>query len=259
MNFDISHLLESWEYKPGQVSVRQFQGKDGQEKIQLRVDLGIMQMNADGRPDGKRPLGFPSLLEFYQSRLEKHRQEHNGSDEDFVLGMEDCARLQMEALQYHHRYICFLQLEDYDRVIRDTERNLAMMDFVDAYAESEDLAWHVQMLRPQLMMMRARAWATVMMQSDEFDAAIELVESEILELRKFYEEMGREEMAAESPEIQSLEAWLEDIRERRSLNTQKRHFISTREALEQALDEALRTENFEEAAQLRDALRDLQE
>jgi tetratricopeptide (TPR) repeat protein len=249
MNFDISHLLESWEYKAGQVSVRKFQGKDGQEKIQLRVDLGLMQMNADGRPDGKRPFGFPSLLEYYQSRLEKYRQEHEGNDEGFKLSIEDCSRLQMEALQYHHRYICFLQLEDYDRVIRDTERNLAMMDFVDAYAENDELAWHVQMLRPQLMMMRTRAWATVMMQGGQFDAAIELVENEIQELRSFYEEMGREDMAEESPEILSLEAWLEDIRERRPM--------STREALEQALAEALRKENFEEAAQLRDALREL--
>src|SRR5687768_13020075 len=37
VNFDISHLLESWEYQPGQVVVRKFVGKDGVEKIQLRV------------------------------------------------------------------------------------------------------------------------------------------------------------------------------------------------------------------------------
>ena len=29
MNFDISHLLEQWEYQPGQVVVRRFVGKDG--------------------------------------------------------------------------------------------------------------------------------------------------------------------------------------------------------------------------------------
>ncbi|MCX8155574.1 MAG: hypothetical protein N3J91_03825 [Verrucomicrobiae bacterium] len=251
MNFDISHLLESWEYKAGQVSVRRFQGKDGQEKIQLRVDLGIMQMNADGRPDGKRPFGFPSLLEYYQDRLEKYRAEHHGDDTGFLLGAEDCARLQMEALQYHHRYICFLQLEDYDRVIRDTERNLEMMDFVDDYAENDDLAWNVQMLRPQLIMMRARAWATMLMQGDLYDEAITLVENEIQYLRDFYEVMGREEMADESPEIFSLEAWLEDLRERRPL--------TKREALEIALADALRQENFEEAAKLRDALRELKE
>ena len=42
MNFDISHLLSHWDYQPGQVVVRKFTGKDGAEKIQLRVDLGIL-------------------------------------------------------------------------------------------------------------------------------------------------------------------------------------------------------------------------
>ena len=42
MNFDISHLLDHWDYQPGQVVVRKFVGKDGQDKIQLRVDLGLL-------------------------------------------------------------------------------------------------------------------------------------------------------------------------------------------------------------------------
>ena len=52
MSFDISHLLSKWDYKPGEISVRRIKGRDGQEKIQLRVDLGILQMNTEGRPDG---------------------------------------------------------------------------------------------------------------------------------------------------------------------------------------------------------------
>jgi len=56
MSFDISHILEQWDYQPGQVAVRRFNGKDGVEKIQLRLDLGVLQMNSEGRPDGKRPL-----------------------------------------------------------------------------------------------------------------------------------------------------------------------------------------------------------
>src|SRR6201986_5065216 len=67
MDFDISPLLDHWAYKPGQVVVRKFKGKDGKEKIQLRVDLGLLQMNADGRPDGKRPFGHNSLFDYYQA------------------------------------------------------------------------------------------------------------------------------------------------------------------------------------------------
>src|SRR5438132_4413164 len=108
MNFDISHILDKWEYHPGQVVVRKFVGKDGQEKIQLRVDLGLLQMNAQGRPDGKRPFGATSLYEHQLSRLNQHTAKHDGNDEGFTLSPEEVAKIQLEALQYHHRYICLL-------------------------------------------------------------------------------------------------------------------------------------------------------
>src|SRR5437588_13126766 len=121
MDFDISNLLDDWEYQPGQVVVRRFKGKDGKEKLQLRVDLGLLQMNTEGRPDGKRPMGHTSLFEYYQAKLHKHLAANDGESEGFKLKPEDCAKLQLEALQYHHRYICLLQLEDYAGVIRDAE------------------------------------------------------------------------------------------------------------------------------------------
>src|SRR5580704_9914808 len=103
MSFDISSLLDQWDYQPGQVVVRRFRGKDGIDKIQLRVDLGLLQMNATGRPDGKRPFGRESLLEHYAGLREKFQIEHGADDKEFRLGPEDCAKLQQEAIQYHHR------------------------------------------------------------------------------------------------------------------------------------------------------------
>src|SRR5215472_15380687 len=117
MDFDISRLLENWEYEPGQVVVRRFKAKDGVEKIQLRVDLGLLQMNAEGRPDGKKPFGYVSLLEYHQARLYKYLAAHGGSADGFKLKAEECSKLQLEALQYHHRYICLLELGDYPAVI----------------------------------------------------------------------------------------------------------------------------------------------
>src|SRR5215469_4066665 len=95
MDFDISHLLEQWDYQPGHVVVRRFKAKNGTEKLQLRVDLGLLQMNAEGRPDGKRPFGYLSLFEYYQARLYKHLAAHEGKDVGFVLKAEDCAKLQL--------------------------------------------------------------------------------------------------------------------------------------------------------------------
>jgi hypothetical protein len=249
MNYDISHLLESWDYQPGQVVVRRFVGKDGQEKLQLRVDLGILQMNAQGRPDGKRPHGRASLFEHYLSRLEKLKARHAGSDEDFVLGGEDCAKLQLEAIQYHHRCICLLQLDDFLAAVRDADRNLQVFDFVAEYAESEEMSWSLQQFRPQVLMIRGRARASLDLQENDYPAATRQIQAALEELREFYHEFSRLDLMEQSQEIQSLEAWLEEVNRRRPL--------SRREKLEIDLREAVQREDYEKAARVRDALRGL--
>jgi hypothetical protein len=249
MDFDISKLLDDWEYQPGQVVVRRFKGKDGKEKLQLRVDLGLLQMNAEGRPDGKRPFGHPSLFEYYQARLHKHLAAHAGDAEGFKLKPEDCSKLQLEALQYHHRYICLLQLEDYPGVIRDTERNLAVFDFVGRNAANEELAWTLRQFQPQLLMILTRARGAQALQSDDYKMAIQHVEEGLEVIRVFYREHSRGEMAEQSGEMHSLENWLEEIRSKRPL--------SPREKLERALNEAVNSENYEKAARVRDALKNL--
>jgi len=249
MDFDISRLLDHWEYQPGQVIVRKFKAKDGKEKIQLRVDLGLLQMNAEGRPDGKRPFGHPSLFDYFQARLFKYVAAHNGSDEGFKLKAEECAKLQLEAIQFHHRYICLLQLEDYPGVIRDAERNLALFAFVAKHAESEDLAWSLQQFQPQLLMILTRARGAQALKTEDYTLAIQCVEEGLEKIRGFYHDSSRVEGGEPSAEVQSLESWLEEIRAKRPL--------SPRERLEQALNDAVKSEDYEKAAKVRDALRNL--
>ena len=249
MDFDISHLLDQWEYQPGQVVARRFKAKNGRQKIQLRLDLGLLQMNAEGRPDGKRPFGHPSLLEHYRARLHKYVAAHDGSDAGFKLQAEDCARLQLEALQYHHRYICLLHLEDYPAVIRDAERNLEVFEFVGKHAESEELAWSLEQFRPQLLMVLTRARAAQALEADDYELAVRQVEEGLEHIRAFHREHGLAEAAEPSGELQSLETWLEEIRARRPL--------SPRERLERALRDAINSEDYERAARVRDALRNL--
>lgn len=250
MDFDISNLLENWEYQPGQVVVRRFKGTDGKEKLQLRVDLGLLQMNAEGRPDGKRPFGHASLYEHYQTKLYKYVAAHGGSDEGFELKPEDCARLQLEALQYHHRYICLLELEDYAAVIRDAERNLAVFTFVGKHAHSEELAWSLQQFQPQLLMILTRARASQALKAKDFSLGVQQAEEGLEKIRAFFRASPCPEAVEHSQEVMSLEAWLEEIRAQRPL--------SRRERLEQALREAIKAENYEKAAQVRDKLRGLE-
>lgn len=249
MHFDISPLLNEWEYRPGQIDVRKFKGKDGLEKIQLRVDLGLLQMNAQGRPDGKRPFGHESLFEHHQSRLAKYRETHDDDDDGFVLKVDDCAKLQQEAIQFHHRYICLFQLEDYEGVVRDTERNLKVFDFVEQHAASAELALALQQFRPQLLMMQVRAKGLLALEENNHKAGIELVRSGIDQIRAFYRQYGRADAIEQSGEVQSLEKWLDELQAKRPL--------TKREKLERALREAVQREDYEQAAKVRDSLRKL--
>ena len=221
MNFDISPLLNEWEVQPGQIGVRQFKGKDGIQKIQLRVDLGVLQMSAHGRPDGRTPYGYESLLEYFEARLAKYKKAHDGDDEGFALPAEDCARLQQEAIQYHHRYICLFQLQDYAGVIRDAKRNLKVFDLVENYAVSEDLAWSLQQFRPQVLMMLARAKGSMALDAEDYGEAIDAVRNGLDQLREFYQKHGRLELVEQSGEIQSLEVWLKELQSKRPLQTRK--------------------------------------
>ena len=62
MNYDISDILQQWHHKPGEVTVRRITSSDGQPRIQMRLDLGLLQMEIEGRPDGHKPHGCESLL-----------------------------------------------------------------------------------------------------------------------------------------------------------------------------------------------------
>ena len=68
-------------------------------------------------------------------------------------------------------------------------------------------------------------------------------------MRQFYQEHSRQDLLEQSPEIQALQHWLEEVKSRRPL--------SRREQLEQDLHEAVNKEDYEKAARVRDALRNL--
>jgi len=249
MNYDLTQLLQDWDYVPGQVVARRFQGKDGREKLQLRVDLGVLQMNAEGRPDGRRPMGMESWYHVYGARLEKFREDNDGDDEGFTLAAEECAKLQQEAIQYHHRYICLFQLEDYDAVVRDADRNLEVFSFAAAFAANEELAWSLNQFTPQLLMMRTRALGTPALRTKKFSAAERHIEEGIEALEDFYRDHDRADMIEQSGELHSLRHWLEEARTKKPLSEQ--------EKLQRALDEAIQLEDYEKAARVRDALRKL--
>ena len=99
MSQDIGPILKEWDEDPEAGNIRKIIGQDGKEKIQIKVEFGILQMEADGRPDAKRPYGKESLLEHYLSLLENYIQEY-GSDAGFKLDSHDCERMRDESTKY---------------------------------------------------------------------------------------------------------------------------------------------------------------
>ena len=92
MNLDIGPIIEDWEFDPNDICARKIVGVDGRPKLQVRLDLGLLQMEMEGRPDGQRPFGRESLLEHYEGERDAYRTEH-GTDAGFQLDHETCASL----------------------------------------------------------------------------------------------------------------------------------------------------------------------
>src|SRR2546429_7269356 len=81
---DLTPLLKGWDYEPGTINVRKIFGADGRPKVQMRVELGLLQMELNGRPDGARPHGHESLLDYFEQQLREHNRRH-GTELGFHL------------------------------------------------------------------------------------------------------------------------------------------------------------------------------
>jgi hypothetical protein len=255
MSKDISKILEGWEYEVGDVAVRIVPGDDGKDKIQLRVDMGLLQMEMDGRPDGSRPEGAPSWLDYYLQQQQAHDAAHPDSA-PFELTDEDCFRLWREGVQYYHRYLSFWHLKRYDLCARDTQRNLRLFAFVRAYARDDRHRWQFDQWRPYVLMMHTRAVATPMVESGELTEALRTIDSGIEAIREFLDTHDLSERADQCAELISLEQWREEVLVA-AHRTGKAHPEATAEVLRRQLQQAVAEERFEDAAALRDEIRRL--
>jgi|SRR5450432_1505529 len=243
MSLDLNSLLKDWPHENGAIKVRKVPGLDGREKLQLRIDLGLLQMEVDGRPDGQRPHNCDSLLVYHQRRAARAEERGN----TYQLTPEQCGELQQEGIQYYHRYLSLFQLEEFEGVIRDTQRNLDLFSFVDEHTEREDLVWSFQQFRPYVLMMNTRAKVSILLADGQFSDAIREIESGRNRISEFYQQSSFPEMEAKSSEIAFLDEWLDEVRAKRPL--------SKLEVMEREMERAIAGELYERAAELRDAIR----
>ena len=225
---DVSDFLAAWPREPGQFQVRAVTADDGRQLLQVRIDMGVVQMEVDGRTDG-----LPSVLE----RLETDQQSTT------VLDTTTCRALRDEAVMVHHRYVAMFNLKQFDAVVRDVRHNLRILDLCLRCAELERDRNAMEHLRPQILTMGVRADAEAAMAGNQPKLAMEAIDRGLAELTTILGPQALEQ----SNEVQLL-------RGMRDLLVPKLP-SSQRAELEDRLTAALDAENYELAAILRDELR----
>lgn len=234
----IDHILNDWEFDPEAVRARIVKGADGRELLQMRIDMGVLQMETTDRPDGSRPHDFPTYLDYVQDLA-------NRSDENFVLNAEQCNEIDREFVQYYHRRICWLQTRRFESASKDAEHTLAMMDFCRDFSPDDQWTIAHEQYRPFVLFHQTQAAALAVLESDENPAiAIEKINAGLDELQKVFEDYEAEEQFEDDELVKRLIEMREDLRQRFDIG----------QTLNEKLADAIASEQYELAAKLRDQL-----
>jgi hypothetical protein len=249
-SLDITAVLKAWEYDLRQeMMVRRIRGMDGAHKIQMRLDLGLLQMEEEGRPDGKKPHGKESLLEYFEDLTGRLSRRH-GTAAEFSLDKDDCYALQQEGIQYYYRYLCFFQIGDYKRAERDTARNLRLFDFVKKFAADKQYTDEFEQYRPYVMMMNTRAKVLNALKAKDAAKAVDEINEGIHKIENVYEKDDSLKSQTRT-EVMFLKNWANEIVNRKT--------PTRRQRLVDELKQAVEREEFERAAKIRDRLNKLRE
>lgn len=243
MNSDIGRILSEWPYDQ-EHSIRITSADDGRSVLQVRLPMGIEQYELDGRPDGQRPFDRESVLAEYEHRREEYRRE-TGTCDGFELSHEDFVLLQEEGVLNYYRYVLLFQINDFERVERDTSHNLGICELVERFASSEDDKAALLQYRPYILRMNRMAKAMILVREGNKADAEDVLKKAIEEITDL--------PAMDSPAFQ-----FEKIRSINYLKTGLKQLGADGEnptdELRRELEKAVDEENYERAAELRDQL-----
>lgn len=235
---NISDILQDWNYDSQSIRARIVAGQDGEaDVLQMRVEMGLIQMAVDGRPDGIRPEGFATYLDYLL-------QEEISEGNEWDLNDEQCMEVDREFMQFYQRRISWLSIKEYQQVVRDADHTLALMDFCKRH--SPDDGWTIvhEQYRPFVLFHRTQAAAYHQLNESTPQAAIECINDGLNTIRSIFESHDLEEHFDED----ELVSQLRDIRE--SLRDE----YSVGKTLHEQLADAIASEQYERAAEIRDQL-----
>jgi len=150
MRRDMDDAIQGWPYdpEPGEVIAREIKARDGRTVVQVRVELGVLQMEVGGRPDGSRPQGFATYLDYLRYRAAGRGQAPGGKAPPWLMSREHRTAADREFIQYYHRRVAWLALQRYDRALLDADHTLALMDYICRHAADEEYVASHERPRP---------------------------------------------------------------------------------------------------------------
>ena len=234
----IDFILRDWPYDPDAVSVRMVDGKDGRPLIQMRIEMGLLQLETTGRPDGEKPQGKSSYLAYLKQRY-KSREDGD------AFSIEECAECDREFVQYYHRRICWLAMREFRKAVRDADHTLKLMDLCRDRSPDEEWTVSHEQYRPFVMFHRIQAEALAELDQHGPEAAVAAVNKGLDRMRDIFEDHGAGEVFDENELVERLTEFRETLREK----------FEVGKTLDEQLSEAIADEEYEKAAKLRDAIR----
>jgi hypothetical protein len=234
---DIDFIFREWPYQPGVISARLVQAHDGREVLQMRIEMGLLQMEVAGRPDGEKPHGKETYLDWI-------RHQAAAPGKPLVLSDQQRFEIDREFLQFYHRRICYLSLRQFDRAVADADHTLALMDFVAAHCSDQEWTTSHEQYRAFVCFHRTQAAAMALLERSGPQAAIEELDAGLAKLRQVFASIEADEEFQQDELVSQLLELKESLRKEYELGP----------TLAEQLSEAVAGEEYERAARLRDEI-----
>jgi hypothetical protein len=234
---DIDFIFREWPYEAGVLSARLTTARDGRNVLQMRIEMGLLQMEVTGRPDGDRPGGFDTYLDWVKDQAQTE-------GEAFTLTEQQCLEIDREFLQFYHRRICCLALRDFGRAVADADHTLALMDFVAEHSPNAEWTASHERYRSFVYFHRTQAATLAVLERSGPEAAIAEIHAGLDQLRKLFIQAQVEEQFEEDELVQQLQEMKESLRQEYKVG----------KTLAEQLADAVAAEQYERAARLRDEI-----
>jgi hypothetical protein len=251
---DLSIIIGDWPYDEQEEAnnVRKIVGLDGAMKIQVRLRTGVVQWSIEGRPDGRRPHGFATLLHYCRHLAGEHRRRRAGGTArrgSVDLSLVD--ELGQELFDYCRRCRALFLFGDYRRALADVHHGLAIVDFIRRHSPDPAVSFSYDQYRTSLVANRAQAEMLWHMRSGGAREALDALSKGIADIERFYLEYEMDEEVEDCDERQLLIDLRRSLREKHGVPLSDGELLRSLRVEQQI---AIRRENYEMAARLRDKI-----